>query len=64
MSWLKLRRPAPAEPTVMERAHKMRVRYGQNAEQWVELGILAERDPSERRVLEQVREALADVQDW
>ena len=42
-------------------AYQLRLRYGNSAEQWCDLGLMAARDPTKRRELESIRHALAEV---
>lgn len=53
-------RPKP-ELDPLEQALDLRQRYGDEAEQWCEIGILASDELTQRRTLYRVREALRSL---
>jgi hypothetical protein len=61
MLWPARRRSEAIRRAAMHDAYELRTRYGANAEQWCEIGILGARDPEKRRQLESIRAALAEM---
>jgi hypothetical protein len=51
-------RKRPPGAAAMHDAIELRRRYGVNAEQWCEIGLLGAHDEKKRRALEAIREAL------
>jgi hypothetical protein len=62
MSWLFPRPKGDSlKQAALHDAHELRLRYGDDAERWCELGLMAARDPVRRRELESIRQALERV---
>jgi hypothetical protein len=62
MTWLSFPRRRPSAPLeALREAKDLRRRYGANAEQWCEIGLLAAGDPDKRKLLRNIREALNDL---
>ena len=62
MAWLSFRRGRlSVDAQALHDAHELRARYGVNAEEWCEIGLLGAADPEKRRLLKRIRQALAEV---
>ncbi len=54
-------KPGALKQAALHDAYQLRLRYGNSAEQWCDLGLMAARDPAKRRELESIREALSEM---